>query len=319
MADDKKTPTPEEEYDAAWDEADKAGEKTDKTAEEKTSEEKAEADKKADSDVKAKEKEAADAKAKEAEDKSKVHGSTASMEKALTDTKAAFNRAIQEIADLKKTVEDLKVGKGTQAEVDKAKKNVADAKADLEKVKTSVYKDYPELKDLLDPVLDQIDSLKRENEEAKKQAEKDRKDREEREKKESEDKVLDEYNAKILPKVLEAHDDFLKIIKDPEQEYFKWAEKQRPALKMAALHSMDPEDIIEAVSKFKEFKAKGAAAEDRTAEEKRKHDKQELARSMPGGAPPAKPKGKDGVDKNDYDAGWDEADKLLEKQGVSSR
>lgn len=314
MKEDAKTPTPEEEYDAMWDEADKADadKKTDVKPEDK-SVEKSDADKKAEE---AEKKAESDRKAKETEEKSKDHGTLASLEKAYKDTKAAVTRVSQENAELKKTIEDLKSGKATQTDVDNARKSVDAARANLDKAKTAVYKDYPELKDLLDPVLDRLDSLQRENEEAKEQAKKDAKDREEKSKKEAEDKILDEYNTKILPEVLKAHDDFLTIIKDPEQEYFKWAEKQRPALRMAALHSMDPEDIKDAVTKFKEFKAKGAAAEDKTAEEKRKHEKQELAKSMPGGAPPAKPKGKE-AENNDPDAMWEDAGKILIKQGVA--
>jgi hypothetical protein len=312
----KKDPTPEDEYNEEWDKLEKTTDDT-KNKDTKTAAE-LEADEKEKADAKAKQ-DADDAKAKEEAGKSKDFGSVASMERALVDTKSAFNKATQEIATLKKKVEDLESGKATQADVDKAKQNVADAKANLEDIKTKVYKDYPELKDLLDPVLDRLNTLQRENEEAKKEREKEVKEREAKEAKEKEDGLLDTYNRDVLPEVLKEHKDFLTIIKDPKQEFFQWAEKQRPALKYAAMNSMDPDDIKWAVTEYKAFKAKPLAEEEKTAEELRKLEKQNLVKSMPGGAPPLNPKGKGTAkDPNDYDGGWDEAGKALEKQGIGA-
>jgi hypothetical protein len=60
----------------------------------------------------------------------------------------------------------------------------------------------------------------------------------------------------VKPIVLKVHPDFDSIVAG--QGYWEWAEKQRSALKVAALNSGDPLDIIWAVSEYKAFlEAKG--------------------------------------------------------------
>lgn len=75
---------------------------------------------------------------------------------------------------------------------------------------------------------------------------------------------LDYFEANVKPKILKVHPDFDSIImitrsdgtRESNKEYFEWAEKQRPALRYAAIESSDPDDIIWAISEYKKSKQK---------------------------------------------------------------
>jgi len=58
----------------------------------------------------------------------------------------------------------------------------------------------------------------------------------------------------VKPLVVKVHPDFDRIVAG--EGYWKWAEKQRPALKFAAFNSGDPEDIIWAIGEYKTTLAK---------------------------------------------------------------
>lgn len=77
--------------------------------------------------------------------------------------------------------------------------------------------------------------------------------------------ALEYFNANVKPKILKIHPDFDDIVlkKTPDgklianDEFFEWAEKQRPALRFAAMESNNPDDIIWAISEYKKFKQGG--------------------------------------------------------------
>lgn len=244
----------------------------------------------------------------------------ASLEKALKDTKAWGTKLSEEKKALEEKLAAYEKGDGdiTKEDVEEAKKKVDDAEADFKAKADSLYEDYPELKAVLDPLLDSH----------KKTVE--RLDALEKEKAEDEESVKareirEHYDKNVKPKVLKVHSDFEESIiftrdKDgnqvPNEAYFKWAEKQRPALKTAAMTSNDPEDIIWAVDEYKKYLASPEAEELRRTQEQERETKITNAQTLRAGATPPFPSGSTKKDKEDYEAGWNEAGDELEKEGV---
>lgn len=73
--------------------------------------------------------------------------------------------------------------------------------------------------------------------------------------------ALEYFELQVKPEILKIHPDFDNIIfKTTEdgtivlnEEYFQWAEKQKPALRDAAINSSKPEHIIWAISEYKKY------------------------------------------------------------------
>jgi hypothetical protein len=219
---------------------------------------------------------------------------TKGIEKALKDTKAHATKLSQENSQLKRKLEAFEKGEATRAEVDAAKKAVQEAKDNLDEAKGRIYSEYPELKEVLDPLIETTRSLKREVETFKNAKAQDA----ERERRQT---ALDHFNANVKPRVMETHPDFDSIVKDPN--YWSWAEAQRPALRTAAMDSPDPEDIRWALTEFKRFKASDEAKAVRQKDEKDKQTKLLNAMSIRGGGGAPAGGGKKG-DPEDYDAGF---------------
>lgn len=82
--------------------------------------------------------------------------------------------------------------------------------------------------------------------------------------------ALEHFEKHVKPKILKAHPDFDSIVLKkspdgkliPNDEFFQWAEKQRPALKFAAMESDNPDDIIWAISEYKKFKQTGGNSQE---------------------------------------------------------
>ncbi len=66
------------------------------------------------------------------------------------------------------------------------------------------------------------------------------------------------FEQNIKPAIVAVHPDFDKIMTDPKQRFFVWAEKQQPDLKKAALHPSSPKEAIWALSEYKKSTAGGA-------------------------------------------------------------
>ncbi len=258
----------------------------------------------------------------ESEPRSKTFGSIDAMEKAVKDSQAAVTRLAQEKAELERRLKAVEDGKGSQAEVEAQKKAVSAAIADFDSIvnnASKVYEDYPELKNVLDPIINATKGLATELTTLRsKTAEDSAKD--------ARQKAIDDFNTNVKPEVLKEHPDFDEIIMKQDgsgrlvanEEYFSWAEKQRPSLKTAALASNDPEDIKFAVREFKKFKAQDAAS-DTAAKEQAEREKKlkNLQTTRAGGTHPALPGTKFGADRHkEYDAGWDAAGKALKAQGL---
>lgn len=302
----------EKEYNAGWDDAG-SEKKADNTPLEPLliegkEEDEGLADKKPEGEGKKADEKPPESKSQAAED--------ASYEKALKDTKAWATKLAMENAELKKTLEAAKAGKASEQDVSDAKKAVEAAKGSLDSVRKKVYEDYPELEALLEPIIKQNNELGQKITHLESEKVKDA----------EEDKVKaarEHFEVNVKPEVAKTHPDFEDIIfamKDGKRaglnkEYFEWAEKQRPSLRVAALDSSDPQDIIFAVTEFKKFRGSDEAKELKQKEAQTKKDKLINAMSLRGGnASLAMKSGK--TDSDDYEAGWNEAGKALKSQGV---
>ena len=234
---------------------------------------------------------------KKPEEKAKPEAS--GVEKALHDTKAWATKISQENAELKKLLTELKEGKATQTQVEDAQAKLDKSGKSLKDGLEKVYADYPELKDVLDPLAEKMNSLSAKLDLSEKQS-KEALKREE---------LRVNFEKNIEPEIVKVHQDFSKIKVDPE--YFKWAEKQRPALKYAAMYSEDPQDIISAVTEYKKFLNTDESEKQKGDEEKKKAAlKSNLHTASGGGSRQGqKATSLEDVDPNDYDTAFEVASK----------
>lgn len=224
------------------------------------------------------------------------------LDKALKDTKAWATKVSQENAELKKKLAEFESGRATGKDVQDAKDALAASQGELGKVAEKIYADYPELKDLLDPLLKMTTEVNSEIRDLKKISDEEKRRNE----------LRANFEKNVEPAVLKVHPDFSAIKTD--DNYFAWAEKQRPALRYAAMYSLDPQDIIEAVTAYKQFKLSPEAAKKKADDEKRKQAMKDNLSSVrgEGSETGSRTAGKKG-DENDYDSAFEEAAKKLKK------
>lgn len=224
--------------------------------------------------------------------------------KALRDTKAWATKLAQENAELKRTLDKFKDGTATGKEVTAAQKGMEDTKKELASKVKEVYKDYPELKDVLDPLISMADTFSNKLDMMEKHGEEERKRAE----------MRTFFETEVEPKVLAQHPDFAKIKSD--EQFFVWADKQRPSLRTAAMFSLDPDDLIFAVGEYKKFLGTGAAGSVKAEQDLKKEGIRANLSAMSGSGskPPigskSTPSRIDEVDANDYDTAFDVASKL---------
>lgn len=288
------------EYDAVWAEEDKAAVGEKKPVVDPLVEG-------ADNDLPPAAKPAASDVGRNEEEKSEKYGTVKSMEKALDDTKTYARRLEAEKKELAEKLADAQKGGATQAQVAEATKAVQTAQDDLDKVKARVYEDYPELQALLDPIMERNKALESKvvSLEAVKatDAEKERKTT-----------LIDNFKKNVLPKVLEVHKDFETVMQS--EDYWKWAENQRPALRVAAMDSSDPTDISWAVTEYKKGKASEQVPGIKDKEAADREKRLVNAGSLRGGST-SFPTSKES-DKDPDKYAWDEAGEVLKKQGIGS-
>lgn len=241
--------------------------------------------------------------------KSKKYGSIESMEKALDDTKAYAHRLENERSELRKKLEEAEKGKATQAEVEQAKKDVQKAENDLDAVKAKVYEDYPEFQALIDPILELNKTLENKIQSLESQ-------RTKSEEKDQKQKLIDDFNENIKPDVLKVHGDFDSIVQS--EDYWKWAEKQRPSLKTAAMDSPDPQDIIWAITEFKKDNARQEVPGIENKEKDDRGKRLKNSQTLRGGSTSFPTKSDKDKDPNDYAGGWEESGEILKKQGIGT-
>lgn len=231
-------------------------------------------------------------------------------EKRIKDLQAGFTKISQENSELKKKLEAFEAGTATRKEVEDQQKKVDDAKAAInQEALSTVFKEYPELEAILNPLLQTVESLKSETEQFKASKAVDAQRAEEDRKKEA----LNYFETKVKPLVVhgeDGHPDFEQII--TTDDYWEWAEQQRPGLRTAALNSSDPEDIKMALSAYKKDRAMPEAKKLKQQQEEKRQEKLNNAMSLRGGSTQFPAKGK--ADDNDYDAGWEDAGKLIAKK-----
>lgn len=221
----------------------------------------------------------------------------AGIGKALKDTKAWGTKLAQENSELKKLVEELKAGKATQEQVDKAKDKIGETKKQIRDRLNKTYEDYPELKESLDPLVTLIEGVAADVENFKKSSDETKARIAERE----------AFEREVAPKIASVHPDFREIASS--EDYVKWAEAQSPAMQVAALHSRDPRDINSALSEFKKFRGSDESKKQKLDDEaKREGVRKNLSSTRGGGSSPdknGKPSRLSDVDKDDYNGAWD--------------
>lgn len=234
-------------------------------------------------------------------------------EKRIKDLQAGFTRMAQENSELKRLLQERDAGNATDKQVKDQQQKVDAAKAAIDQgAMDAVYKEFPELKGVLEPLLQTVSTLQNETQSVRKELEdRDAKARQNAEF-EKKKKDLEEFESKVKPKITAVHPDFDDILSN--DEYWKWADKQRPSLKVAAFLSTDPEDINWAISEFKKANALPSAQALKTQDKDRRETKLQQQMSMRGGSTPLPSSGKN-KDPNDYDGAWDEAEKEERRQG----
>ena len=293
-------PTPDEEYDKAWNEGVEG--EGDGTPE---GEPPAEGDEpKPDEGVPPEEAPVPD----EPAPVSAEYGTVKAMEKAIKDTKAYATGLKSEVDNLQAKVKEYDEGKATPEDVASARKGVELAKGDYEKAREVLYEDYPEMKAVIEPLVEQNKIFAASNEALSKKL---------RANDEADEKAraLKDFNLNVKPSILEEHPDFDHIWKEEFPLYDAWARMQKPELMKKAIGSNSPEDINEALTEYKAFKATGAAKVLKADEESKRKNKLSNAQSIRGGSVP--PGVGRATEKGDYTTGWNEADKLLKDEGVT--
>ncbi len=242
----------------------------------------------------------------------KHHGDIESMNKALNDTKTHMQDLGEQLKNANAAIKALSDGKGSEKEAADAKANFEAAQKDLDVKLETMYADYPEQKEAIDAMVgimrSQATTIEDLQGKVNKVSESTAKTKEEEDKAES----LRLFEETVLPEVVKDHEDALAMIKDPR--YATWAydiEKTQPMLSKAALDSNAPGDISMALTEFKKFLATPEAGKMANEQDKLKDKTISNAQTLRGSSQ-SMPDLKKKDDKNDYLAGWEESDKLLE-------
>lgn len=210
--------------------------------------------------------------------------------KRVNDMQAWGTRLSQKNSELEREINALKHGSGTTERVADAARSAEKAHSELESLIEEFAQDYPEGKPVLQEMYASIRSLRDELAAIKsplaQQTEEAHRAR-----------LAAEFKATVQPEIERVHQDFesIVLVKNPDgtfernDEYFAWAEEQRPTLRMAALESSHPKDIIWAINEYKSAKnfVSGQAA--RQQRELNNNTKVATATSMRGSGSPAMP------------------------------
>lgn len=219
----------------------------------------------------------------------------AGQAKALKDTKAWATKLAQENAELKKLLESG----ATKKDVDDKKASIGEMGKQLKDKLEKVYEDYPELKDVLDPMITITESLSGEFKELKKNSEEITK----------KEQAKAYFEKEVAPKITKDHPDFWEVAFS--KEYMEWIKTQPPAIQMAATQSLDPRDISYTLTEFKKSKAAGDVEKKINSDAERKEGVKKNLTSLRGGgssdAKKAKPTKLEDVDPNDGETAFDVA------------
>ncbi len=263
-----------------------------------------------------------EARKKEEEEKGKTEGEKAyskedfeKLEKRFGDTQKWAQTLAQELSDLKKTITDRDKGAATDQQVKDQQKAADDAEKELRDQIEKIKEDYPEMVKPLQAILERMTSLNKTfSEQSKKFSDMEEKRKKEEELEKQHGAALEAFERDVKPKIVEKHTDFDRIVRS--EEFYKWASEQRPSLRTAALDSGVPEDIVWALDEFKKSKYGDIFKAQKDKEEKEKDRRIADAQTLRGGSTQHPGKSKKEKDPNDYDGGWSEAGKELEKEGL---
>lgn len=221
---------------------------------------------------------------------------TANLAKALKDTKAWATKVAMEKANLEKEIAKLKETGAGKEKVEAAKDSLGETRKVLDDKIKKVSEDYPELKETLDLLaklsyegLSKAEDFKKVSEQEAERLE-----------------LRQRFETEIEPEIVKVHPDFRKVAFS--KEYLAWVETQSPAIKYAAMNSLDPRDISMTLTEFKKANAGGEAEKQRLAEEKRLKGIKENLSTVRGGGSVSKNAGKPGkfedLDPNDREAAF---------------
>ena len=215
------------------------------------------------------------------------------IEKALHDTKAWATQLSQQNAEYRAKLAEYEKGLASKQDVADAKKAVSDSQDALTEELEKVYEDYPEFKNVLGPIAEMVkQSTERV---AKIQSSMD-----------EERRIADmrlKFERDIEPEVVKVHPEFSSI--KTSEAYFKWAEQQSPAMRNAAMFSLDPRDLIMAVGEYKKHLAAPEAQKQKADDDGRKQSLRSGLASMPGKNSTPSPKKEPSND--DYEGAFEEA------------
>jgi len=215
----------------------------------------------------------------------------AKLAKALKDTKSWGTKLAMEKAALEKEVAELKAGGSSKEKIEAAKASIGETWKVLDDKIKKASEDYPELKEVLDLL------AKTSYEGLSKAQDFEKVSKEEGEKLE----LRKRFETEIEPVIVAVHPDFRKVAFS--KEYMVWVGKQSPATQYAAMNSLDPEDIIGTITRFKKANAGGEVEKQRLEEEKRKKGLKENLSTVRGGGSVSKTAGKptklEDIDPND--------------------
>lgn len=215
----------------------------------------------------------------------------AKLAKALKDTKSWGTKLAMEKSALEKELAELKAGGSSKEKIEAAKASIGETRKILDEKIKKASEDYPELKE----VLDLLATTSYEG--LSKAQDFEKISKEEGEKLE----LRKHFEAEVEPAILAVHPDFRKVAFS--KEFMAWVEKQSPATQYAAMNSLDPEDIIGTLSKYKKANAGGEIEKQRLAEEKRQKGIKDNLSTVRGGGSVSKTAGKptklEDIDPND--------------------
>lgn len=227
-------------------------------------------------------------------------------EKALRDTQRWATTLLERNKALEQQIAALKAGTGSQERVDAAQRAVDNAKGKLDDMIEQVSADYPELQQPLQAVVTTLNELRSEVATLKQGQERSSSQA-------AADASRQVFEALVKPKLLQAHPDYESLVARTDADgrlianpdFFQWAEGQRPALRYAALDSLDADDMIWAIGEYKKYRGtpEAAAIRQRDAAEKREKLQNTATLRGSGGTPfPVAAAGS--ADPDDYDAGF---------------
>jgi hypothetical protein len=287
--------TPEQEYDAGWQEH--SAEAEEKASTPETEEE---------VDTEAEEEELPEEEIQDSDESEEVGEKTpAELEQRLSETQRWGHELSGKVKELEAKLAAQEQGKATQAEVDEAQRKKDEAQSQLAEAKEGIFKEFPEFKPLLDPLMDTIGKLEEQVSELSQSSTVSQESL-------ARSQALTHFESNVKPKVVEAVPEFNDIV--ASEDYWQWAARQRPALQTAAMYSDSPDDIIWALNEFKKANSGGEIKAEKEKQAQQKAKRKKAAHSPKPGSQSFSKSGTD-KSKQTYDEAWEDLQAEAKKHG----